>query len=730
MNSRMKKWSALAVAGIIAAGPAAHAAVKAQKMFALGHVNFRSADGRTPKNTINFYDVTDIGPGGVSSGVFNNQPLFSVFIGMDYVQGFNAIGAPFGSEEDAGAFTFNPVNGTMYTLSFNQNTDPLGGTNPTYGDSRASNDTTGDFDLWRINYQAILNDYVTNNRPRGVIYAPEFAPTSIAFEQQMAASSHPKFDGTVDGKLYGLDHEESYHWDANDVNDPMTIRVPNSILKIGEVGRAPTDRTGGASFFDQQIEFINPATLLRLDGSNNDTPAGDFQIRVYNRVSTSPGLATMDLDGPDNILGTVATDPNGNDDFQGGWNRGTVESWESKIIGRLQMDADGRSDSPEWAFVKKGSTMGVWVKDGDGTDFGDDLSFFQIDFSTPTPTVTKKDLFQSGSPATQPNFINVAENPNVDPSTSNGEVDNILIDKNGNLIVVESGFNDVITGSTTPPRGAGGLTAQEPKVFTALIGNYNGPDTDGDGIGEVLPAGPAGTGFNDTAAWSTAVSPPITGAIDDDDDVTDSRFVALDRGTGYIYIVDQEASFTNYDIYVFDPATGTIVYSEKDATTPGIMNKQTLGVLTRGDANDDGTVDGADIDLVYKAIADPTLGGTVPALLGKEWYDLTNDGDLTPADATEMITKILKTRNGDQNLDGKVDKDDLAIIRAGFGAGTGWATGDANGDGRVDGSDFMVWQRNVGFNNGALAAVPEPASAAMIGVALGALARAARKRRS
>src|SRR5262245_17809306 len=120
MNAHMKRMAAAAVAALAWTSGAAHdatAAVKPQKMFALSSVNFRSPDGRTPKNTINFYDVTNIGPGGPTSGVFNNDPLFSIFIGFDYVQSFGSLGQAQGSEEDISAFTNNPVNGTIYAFS-------------------------------------------------------------------------------------------------------------------------------------------------------------------------------------------------------------------------------------------------------------------------------------------------------------------------------------------------------------------------------------------------------------------------------------------------------------------------------------------------------------------------------------------------------------------------------------------------------------------------------------
>jgi hypothetical protein len=73
---------------------------------------------------------------------------------------------------------------------------------------------------------------------------------------------------------------------------------------------------------------------------------------------------------------------------------------------------------------------------------------------------------------------------------------------------------------------------------------------------------------------------------------------------------------------------------------------------------------------------------------------------------------------GDFDEDGDVDHDDFGKWRTGFGlaAGAGKSHGDANVDGDVDGGDFLDWQRHVGATP--LAAVPEPATLALVGLAL------------
>ncbi len=75
----------------------------------------------------------------------------------------------------------------------------------------------------------------------------------------------------------------------------------------------------------------------------------------------------------------------------------------------------------------------------------------------------------------------------------------------------------------------------------------------------------------------------------------------------------------------------------------------------------------------------------------------------------------------DFNEDGAVDATDLAAWQAGFGTESEAtrADGDANNDGAVDGADFLVWQQQLGSLPAppaalAGAAVPEPATAAML----------------
>jgi hypothetical protein len=494
-----------------------------------------------------------------------------------------------------------------------------------------------------------------------------------------------------------------------------TVFVNGAIQKIGELGRAQTPFTA----FDIQVSFVDPATLLLMDTPTrpnqtpNNLPAGDYQVRAVERVSTVPGLATIDADGPDDLTVSAGIEF-GDDDQQGGRNAQTTQSWESTIIGRLQMDGSDLSDGPRWALVNRAGTLGVWVTESDGTDVGDDLAFFEIDFSGAVPSMTQRRFFMANATAT-PAYLDLAEDPAMSLDPRHGESDTVFVDAAGRVLVIESDFSD-------PTQG-------EPSLYRVNVGDYD--SLDANMLPVIRPAN--GAGFDETAAYAPAVglNVPTGEEFDDDPEPLDSRLVAFDKGKGHLYVVDSENStgFADEDVYVFDVSTGALVYHELDGVDPGILRAGALGFFTRGDANDDGLVNAADIDLLFAAVADPTRGGAVSASLGQEWYDLTGDGLLTSADMDELVREILGTEYGDHDLDGDVDGADLAAIRGGFATGAGWASGDNDGDGDVDGSDFLRWQQFAGFTNMPViaAAVPEPGCGVLAALGCGA---AWRKRRS
>jgi len=102
-------------------------------------------------------------------------------------------------------------------------------------------------------------------------------------------------------------------------------------------------------------------------------------------------------------------------------------------------------------------------------------------------------------------------------------------------------------------------------------------------------------------------------------------------------------------------------------------------------------------------------------------YDVVQDGL-----GTICLEIYYPGRPGDADDDGDVDLDDFSAFKRGFGTGSTWAQGDFDGNGKVDLDDFLILKAN--FN---ATAVPEPATAALLGVgAMVLLRRRGHPRRS
>lgn len=606
----------------------------------------------TTRRAVSFYDVTDL-----NGSPLNQTPLFSVWTGYEVSNDENF--------EEVSGLAINPINGTAYVSAFDSG--PV-------GVADGVGDTQGDYDLYKIDYQSILKDFTDNGRAAGTMYAPRTAADG-GFEVD-----HPDHLGT-------------------------TVFLDNGIGKIGEVAR-----TQGVPFFDPDLEFVNPATLLMLDDEEvgADSSFTDHQLRIINRTSTAQGAAgtsVLDLDPGAGVVNTT----------NGGYNSASnSQSWESNFAGLIDMDnGTGRSEPEDMAFVTRDGVSGVWVGESDGG--GDDISFFEIDFGS--NTATKKELRVGSSP--YPQGFALDEDPTIDASTNDGDHDFVLIDADGNLVIGESGFFE-------SPR-------EEPKIIGREIVNYDGADTDSNSQNEVVPGG-----------WSVSANLPVP-TNDDDSDVTDGRFVTMDRGTGEIFYVDIDSSGPAVvsDLYVFDPVTGTMTYQEEDAIQ-GFVLEHGIRLFLRGDTNGDGVIDAEDLDIFAAAINDPTLGGTIAGVLGQEWYDLTGDSLLTGApnlggDMDELVLNVLGTAYGDANLDGMVNISDFLALQNNFGNSGGWAGGDFNGSGNVNISDFLLLQNSFGFSNMSVpsafgleaefdsvplhvTAVPEPSSFVLLGLGAAALA--------
>ena len=104
--------------------------------------------------------------------------------------------------------------------------------------------------------------------------------------------------------------------------------------------------------------------------------------------------------------------------------------------------------------------------------------------------------------------------------------------------------------------------------------------------------------------------------------------------------------------------------------------------VRRGDINRDGRIDADDLDRLWAIIAN---GSSDPL------HDLNGDGYVDRDDHATLVQDILGTNYGDANLDGNVNAADLNIVGLNWQTPTGgWSNGDFNCDGKVDAADLNL----------------------------------------
>jgi hypothetical protein len=133
-----------------------------------------------------------------------------------------------------------------------------------------------------------------------------------------------------------------------------------------------------------------------------------------------------------------------------------------------------------------------------------------------------------------------------------------------------------------------------------------------------------------------------------------------------------------------------------------------------GDFNGNGSLDLEDIDLLTMESASGANNAA---------FDINSDGAVNAADVTSWAKDLANTWIGDSNLDGEFSSADfVAVFTSGkfeLAQAAKWSEGDWNGDGRFDSSDFVAAFTDGGFEQGpraAVAAVPEPATATLLGL--------------
>ena len=110
-----------------------------------------------------------------------------------------------------------------------------------------------------------------------------------------------------------------------------------------------------------------------------------------------------------------------------------------------------------------------------------------------------------------------------------------------------------------------------------------------------------------------------------------------------------------------------------------------------------------------------TLSGTFD-LINLPGLSAGLDWDESNLYTTGEISVVPTVLGGDFDEDNDVDGVDFGLWQTGYPTASGatLGDGDADADGDVDGVDFGIWQANYPTNLGGSAAIPEPATLALV----------------
>ena len=131
------------------------------------------------------------------------------------------------------------------------------------------------------------------------------------------------------------------------------------------------------------------------------------------------------------------------------------------------------------------------------------------------------------------------------------------------------------------------------------------------------------------------------------------------------------------------------VYEDESAEA-GTADAYLALLASRGDQNDDGLLDAADIDTLFDNF------GTADE--DELWQgDLNVDGVVGLEDVEILVQDFARSFIGDVDLDGFVGQTDLSAVLTNWGnTGAGWANGDFNGNGQIEQGDLTAVLTNWG----------------------------------
>ena len=226
------------------------------------------------RKSVVYYDADHI-----SSG-----PLFSVFV--PYEDGISNL-------EEPQALAMDPATGDTYLLAFDNNT-AASGVIPQPGLIGTVSDGVGDYDIYKINFANVYNNWVANYKGKDVRtlgLVGGVAPIQTANDPALTvAHPNPKESYVTYAVHNPYNVPAASNPQDNNANNSNQVLLAGAIEKVGEIAR--NVYSGGVSpFFANSMNFIDSNTLFITDDSL-EPRAADNQLNDegYRIVKKAPIL--------------------------------------------------------------------------------------------------------------------------------------------------------------------------------------------------------------------------------------------------------------------------------------------------------------------------------------------------------------------------------------------------------------------------------------------------------